>query len=94
MKAILVIDKPSDCSECPCCIIRCDKNGGYTSAKCQASYDDGGYVDEITFDIPSWCPLRPLPEQWNGELENTHPLSVYSQGMRDGFNMCLEEITE
>jgi len=39
-------------------------------------------------------PLKPLPERWNGELENTHPLSVYSQGMRDGFNMCLEEITE
>lgn len=38
--------------------------------------------------------IKPLPERWNGELENTHPLSVYSQGMRDGFNMCLEEITE
>jgi hypothetical protein len=38
--------------------------------------------------------IQPLPERWEGELENTHPLSVYSQGMRDGFNMCLEEITE
>ena len=38
--------------------------------------------------------IKPLPERWEGELENTHPLSVYSQGMRDGFNMCLEEITE
>ena len=38
--------------------------------------------------------IKPLPERWEGELQNTHPLSVYSQGMRDGFNMCLEEITE
>ena len=38
--------------------------------------------------------VKPLPERWEGELQNSHPLSVYSQGMRDGFNMCLEEITE
>lgn len=82
MKAILVIDKPSDCSECPCCIIRCDKNGGYTSAKCQASYDDGGWVDEITFAIPSWCPLRSLPQRYDEGI------------MREqkGWNRCLDEI--
>jgi hypothetical protein len=59
----------------------------------ESDEDIDEYVDPNT-TIPEWCPLRPLPERWEGELQNTHTLSVYSQGMRDGFNMCLEEITE
>ena len=64
MKVVLVIDKPSNCLECPCCDARRDENGDYYIAECQADcdYDRDSWIDETTFAIPSWCPLRPFDD--------------------------------
>ena len=34
---------------------------------------------------PSWCPLRPLPHKLQADW--------YTDGYKEGFNACLEEIT-
>lgn len=52
-KAILVIDIPECCSECPLCIA--DEYN--TSHECCMKYK--GYVDAKS--KPTWCPLKPLP---------------------------------
>ena len=57
-KAILVIDNPDECRNCPCF------NGFYFGAYC-------GRIDkEIEYDYnkciytkPDWCPLKALPEK-------------------------------
>ena len=56
MKAILVIDMPSSCDECP---LFCSH---YSDMTCRAS----GYG--IDYPYPEnfrqeWCPLRPVPEK-------------------------------
>ena len=52
-KAILVIDTPNDCYECPC----------YYEDKdmCEA-FDKKAKADS---GRPSWCPLRPLPQKYD-----------------------------
>lgn len=37
---------------------------------------------------PDWCPLRPLPEKFKWKKEMT-----YWSGTRDGWNICIDEIT-
>ena len=88
MKVVLVIDKPSDCSECPCCNARRDKDGDYYIAECQVKYD--GWIDETTFATPLWCPLRPLPREWT--MDEVDPCA-YNEGFVDGVNYCIYSIT-
>ena len=47
MKAILVIDMPTNCNKCE---VKCD---GYTAKQ----YAEKGITR------PNWCPLRPLPDE-------------------------------
>lgn len=51
MKAILVIDMPEDCRECPV------QSCGFCQAK-----DGGKSICDIKIK-PDWCPLRPAPEK-------------------------------
>ena len=52
MKAILVIEMPSSCSECPCCYVtRCEVN------------EKALKTSEIYECKPDWCPLKPLPDK-------------------------------
>lgn len=84
MKAILVIDMPRDCEECPlydeyqmrCYYLRNDK-----------------YAVDV---IPSWCPLKPLPQKEekpkvSGGLDWDN---AFNCGYVVGWNACLEEIEE
>ena len=65
MKAILVIDMPTDCIKCPLA-------DGY----CWNTFPTKGRADG--------CPLRPLPHKLQADW--------YTDGYKEGFNACLEEI--
>lgn len=84
MKAILVVDMPKDCGNCPC--------AGEEFGICQA--DDKNRACEW-YKIPSWCPLKPMPIKretivhWKsiggGDIP-THEISDYDKGWND----CIE----
>ena len=73
MKAILVIDEPRNCSFCPC------YNDGYCNAA-------ELFIDK---DVPSWCPLKPMPSQKCLSLKDEHDDIIFQMG----WNACLDEIT-
>ena len=53
MKAILVIDMPENCRECPV------QSCGFCQAK-----DGGKFICDIKIK-PDWCPLKPMPQRAN-----------------------------
>jgi hypothetical protein len=75
MKAILVIDMPSNCLDCPC---------EYDYMRCKATNYKLDYVNADT-ERQSWCPLKPLPHKLQADW--------YTNGYKEGFNACLDEIT-
>lgn len=83
MKAILVIDMPNRCSECPLCSKDENYWGDIVSAECQMQYK--GYLANDLIK-PSWCPLKLLPH--SKQMENRWFSDDYSKGWND----CLEEI--
>ena len=52
MKAVLVIDMPNYCLDCPC----------YNKSKLYCQVMNEMFTDEIS-NKPSWCPLKPMPEE-------------------------------
>lgn len=55
MKAILVIDMPSECGwECPCY-----RENNACEGMCTETLKSTLFTDER----PSWCPLKPLPQK-------------------------------
>ena len=85
MRAMLVIEMPDMCNECPMCSAETGFLGDITRSECRiANRDNMVYLDGMA--VPVWCPLKPLPEpkeiefEWlEGEYEN-------------GWNDCLKEI--
>ena len=88
MKAILVVDMPTKCSEC--------ELFSYSNDVCLATRKmvDKDIVGDIKID---WCPLKPMPEKKEAYAVShteiayeftakTHPLYA------DGWNACLEAI--
>jgi len=78
MKALLVIDVDDNV----------DLDSVYIAYDLCSENSDG-WSDVIDFGT---CPLKPMPEKWEGKLKNNHPMSIIAEAMRDGWNMCLEEI--
>lgn len=94
-KAVLVIDMPSSCLECPLSHKSEEiplGNFTYQSLfRCKFEpedlcEDDGDtvYLNDIMMKSkPNWCPLRELPEK----------KSVYTNGhYTDGYNACIDEL--
>lgn len=76
-KAILVMDMPKFCYQCPC----------FSISECRA-YKCGTKIEDDR-KKPEWCPLREVPHKitsWKGKSTN------YQQGHRDGYNACIDEI--
>ena len=61
MKAILVIEEPNECIDCPC--YRQTKEDGGLFEDCKAMMMPLNWR-EVT-EKPSWCPLKPLPNAIN-----------------------------
>ena len=82
MKAILVIDIPD----------------GFE--RLQADVDVNTWTKGLPYERTRVvylmnCPLRPLPNRMSEvtpATDFTHPLTIHSQGIHDGWNMCLDEI--
>ena len=75
-KAVLVMDMPSSCRECP-----------LELQKFQCAVNSEIMKDNTVRQ--DWCPLRDLPEKitsWKGKSTN------YQQGHRDGYNACIDEL--
>ena len=77
MKAVLVIDMPKNCHECPI------RLSGEPNEWCW--YLRHG-LDDIKAK-PSWCPLKPLPSKELDDDGSTE-WDIYYQGWSD----CLDEI--
>lgn len=82
-KAVLVMDMPESCWECPC------MKELYEYSICEVKTN---VCDEYEHNRPDWCPLRELPERAT-ELTDADDLGVeYVRGTMDGWNACLDEI--
>ena len=97
MKAILVIEMPECCAECP--LMLWDAESEYYGACCPTLKEvncvaDSYKENENKGTKPDWCPLRPMPMKretqvhWKsigGEV-TTHEPSDYDKGWND----CVE----
>ncbi len=75
-KAMLIMDMPSYCLECPC-LNELDE--------CEAmKYKDVGDIGRK----PTWCPLREIPQKESGEFVT----NAEEMGYVRGYNACIDEI--
>lgn len=81
-KAILVIDMPEKCIDCPICATYAASAWSPREYWCTA-YDNKD-VDHPYDDKPSWCPLKPVPDK----------VEVFMDDWADGYNACLEDILD
>jgi hypothetical protein len=80
-KAILAIDMPKDCYECPLAIETIHNSRTCCITKCTVMYDG---------KFP-WCPLKPVPEK--RDENGIWTMSGYiDDGYSNGWNDCLDEI--
>ena len=79
MKAILVIDMPENCIECPL-------HQRYCGAICRALEKE--HTDERFYHREDWCPLRPMPIK----KEALMGMGKINFGKALGWNDCLDEI--
>ena len=78
MKAMLIIDMPNSCFECPCKEDEMDY--------CHATTDRKGCPWNY---IPEWCPLKPMPEKKNDQwIISENKEDEYHVGWND----CIDEI--
>ena len=72
MKAVLVIDMPGSCFHCPL--------ESYSN-QCGANHENtAGNANKI----PSWCPLKPIPER--------KPTDFLNYWFNQGWNALHEEL--
>ncbi len=78
-KAILVIDMPKHCSECPVCEVW-DVIPSVEEYYCTIEKND--VIDK--YKKPDWCPLKPVPEK-----DEQCYLREFSSGHKKGWNDCV-----
>ena len=83
MKAILILDMPTNCIECPL-------HQRYCGAICRALEKE--HTEERFYHREQWCPLKPLPQPKNNSDEWLG--DVWVEGYEAGYNKCIEEIEE
>lgn len=87
-KAILVLDMPNCCNECYLMVE--DEYSYYCPIKCEENKTDL-YDNYIMFHRkPYWCPLQKIPKK----KEYYIGCSEYTEGCVDGWNECIEYLTE
>lgn len=83
-KAILILDQPKNCLECPIgdndsCIME-------TYVYCRVA--GRGSIDAEAETKPEWCPLKPLPERKTVTAND----ATASVAIKYGWNNCLDAI--
>ena len=88
MKAILVMDMPTKCSDCQFYYQTHDENDDYVS-KCEVLSDMtiDGFVDKY-----SECPLRPMPSKIGMEEALKMPRNGCIADVISSYNACIDEI--
>lgn len=81
-KMVLVIDKPNECSECPCF---------YDYLRCQAEEDAKVYGEKRPYN----CPLKPMPKRKLALFDPNHcdmeeEIKIIHE--INGYNRCIDEI--
>ena len=83
-KAILVIDMPSCCKDCPLCV---------SEELFPSFYEYSCIVENVAVDVydkPDWCPLKRIPkkrkEKYAADVDDR------DCGFIDGWNACIDEI--
>ena len=85
MKAILMMEMPENCLECPMEMDVEDTSGN----KWQGNICRGcGKRNADKSKRPDWCPLVPMPPKRDCAPYGT----FYSEGWDMGFNACLDAI--
>ena len=98
-KAILVIDMPRTCEECPICQgVALD--GDYVCSIKDEHGEERGF-DDGRYEKPDWCPLKPVPEKKKektlndivgvGDRESVFKC-VLEELVKQGYNACIDEI--
>lgn len=82
-KAILVIDQPKYCTECP---LYSEDDYGFG---CGYGTLENRRQTNVNDEIPAWCPLRPLPQY----QQYRHSTGAFTRGFTKGWNTCIKEIT-
>ena len=86
-KAVLVMDIPECCADCPCSFF--ERDNPILNLICGVTQEDAYNVGR-----PDWCPLRELPER-ETEMTDADDLgNDYVRGTMDGWNNCLDMILE
>lgn len=87
MKAVLVIDMPTDCPECP--MAHWNKLDEFTGCEAVSgkkyAINDKEYAESSC--RPSWCPLRPLPKKFNEGIEYDMDGFGFDKYLETGFKM-------
>ena len=78
-KAILVIDMPSSCIDCPCHF------AGMQTVVCGVNKKEL-LTDDIETYKPDWCPLKPIPQKKKNAIGTNYQRFV------NGYNDCIDEI--
>lgn len=81
-KSVLIIDKPKNCSYCPCL-------DDLQADNCRATgkeFTEGARIQmekDLPY-IPSWCPLRDLPEH---KMDWRNGVAGYESGWNDVLDL-------
>lgn len=84
-KAMLIMDMPSRCGDCPCF--------DNFNRMCQEEHKFLSMVEiNIKNKKPTWCPLREVPQK--KEVLNREQYEFGSIGLAftEGYNACIDEI--
>lgn len=102
MKAILVIDMPSNCYECDYCgyaIIDSNEGNEYKYRSCALSQRYLGEIEENCKD--SLCPLKPMPQELPSpymmrQIQIAEGIQTekppYTEEYQKGYNDCINDI--
>lgn len=79
-KAVLVIDMPKSCKNCPLLFA-----GTYCKGKKAPNIAVNSYLDKAK---PEWCPLKELPQKQTIHCTDT----THHRHVKEGYNLCIDEI--
>ena len=84
-KAVLVMNMPECCADCPCSFF--ERDNPILNLICGVTQEDAYNVGK-----PDWCPLRELPEKIPESKSGYEKVTISVK--RIGWNECLDAILE
>lgn len=85
MKAVLIINMPEYCIDCPAHFYNDCSDDMFVCGATRKRMD----TEDIQTYKPDWCPLRELPEAKSEEFGQT----IINSARAEGWNACLRVIT-